>query len=472
MWTRPLFALTLGLLGSGLALGQELGQENAAGGVPRVGTVQADFGPDEVPRNRRANGARARKPVATLPPARPADLDPALAFALGLPEPFPATPPDLTTPLDVAKAPDPSSAETDRETAFAIELPGPLLGLTEMAETDSGGPLAGGRPDAFATVIDLPASLAGLDGDVAVAIDPPGPLAGLETPARPVAAEPPSPPVSLALAAPDPPGPLGGLDGIAPAIRPGSAAVAAVRTSRPDRPAVAGAPRPESSAAAVAPGSRAGATPVAAAPVPRPGGPAVAAASASGAGSSPAAEVRPAPSGKFQSSLATPLPETHAPVLETHAPERPLDWTLRTTLETTGSIGTGPLLLSPPYEVEDGLTIVADSVRLRLARLDGPSTDAICANADNRMWACGLQARAALVNMIRSKPIVCQRVGGEADGPPEAECTLDRVDIGRILVRQGFARPVGPTERALAVDLRDAKAERRGLWNGGWTIKR
>jgi endonuclease YncB( thermonuclease family) len=122
--------------------------------------------------------------------------------------------------------------------------------------------------------------------------------------------------------------------------------------------------------------------------------------------------------------------------------------------------------------VEDGLTIVTDSVRLRLARLDGPSTDAICSNAENRMWACGLQARAALVNMIRSKPIVCQRVGGDGDGPPEAECTLEPRRHRPHSRPPGFARPANPAERALAGDLRDAKAEKRGLWNGGWTIKR
>jgi hypothetical protein len=123
MWTRGLFALTLGFLGLGFAVAQE----NAAGGVPGAGTVQVDTDRAGGSRSRGARRARAPRFVAILPPARPADLDPALELALGFVEPFPSAPPDLTTPLDrVTKAPDPSSAETDRETAFAIEPPGPL----------------------------------------------------------------------------------------------------------------------------------------------------------------------------------------------------------------------------------------------------------------------------------------------------------------------------------------------------------
>src|SRR5262245_50398496 len=70
-----------------------------------------------------------------------------------------------------------------------------------------------------------------------------------------------------------------------------------------------------------------------------------------------------------------------------------------------------PIKLSPPYEVADGITILTERARVRLAGLEGPGKEAACFDRDGNLWGCGLQARAALNNFIRTKDLVCRPTG-------------------------------------------------------------
>ena len=117
----------------------------------------------------------------------------------------------------------------------------------------------------------------------------------------------------------------------------------------------------------------------------------------------------------------------------------------------------------PPFLVVDGLTFGPPrEVPTRLAGLSGPARTAVCRDALGARWACGLQARAALNNLVRDGDVACTPVG-EADGARHARCSAGGRDIGAMLVEQGFARGEGAAEAA-------ARAARRGLWNGDWSI--
>ena len=129
------------------------------------------------------------------------------------------------------------------------------------------------------------------------------------------------------------------------------------------------------------------------------------------------------------------------------------------------------LLLEPPYDSQDGLTILQGSYKIRLAGVDGPPGNAICTAADGRLWACGLQARAALHNIIAQSPLTCTLAG---KAPPDltlADCALDGEDLAAKLVASGWARPIRPDDVRFASGRDLASAERRGLWDGGWTIR-
>src|SRR3954468_5856060 len=76
-----------------------------------------------------------------------------------------------------------------------------------------------------------------------------------------------------------------------------------------------------------------------------------------------------------------------------------------------------PILLEPPHQVEDALTLVHGLNKVRMAGLDAPNRHAVCFSEDESLWACGLRARAALYNLIRGEVIACMRVAAVKGGP-------------------------------------------------------
>lgn len=130
---------------------------------------------------------------------------------------------------------------------------------------------------------------------------------------------------------------------------------------------------------------------------------------------------------------------------------------------------------SRPYKVEGNLTIedgitfrLGDGPLIRLAALTAPSRDAVCLNGGGMRWACGLQARAALNNIMRKQEVWCQTIFDAAEYR-WVECTVDNIDLGRLVVRQGFARPADGSETLALIAARN---ENKGLWDGGWTFVR
>lgn len=139
-------------------------------------------------------------------------------------------------------------------------------------------------------------------------------------------------------------------------------------------------------------------------------------------------------------------------------------------LEESGA-GDQRLVLEAPYDSLDGLTIVQGRYRVRIARVEGPSRNAVCSGEDNGPWACGLQARAALHNLIADKSLLCRPQRGGGSDVIVADCAADDEDIATALVATGWARPLPGQEATLGAARDAARAGRLGLWNGNWTIR-
>ena len=132
---------------------------------------------------------------------------------------------------------------------------------------------------------------------------------------------------------------------------------------------------------------------------------------------------------------------------------------------------TEQIRLSPPYEVADGLTIVTEHQKVHLAGLDGPASEAACFDQQKRLWPCGLEARAALNNVIRQHDVICRTTGQTVSGLPDAECKVGDLSLARVLVAAGFARPIGQPTATISSELKGAQANQRGLWKGGWRVR-
>jgi endonuclease YncB( thermonuclease family) len=124
--------------------------------------------------------------------------------------------------------------------------------------------------------------------------------------------------------------------------------------------------------------------------------------------------------------------------------------------------------LSPPYTVESSTVFAGVEAKVRLTGIEGPMRDAVCLDAQREAWACGLRARAALHNLIRTARIECSGDLGLQE-PVPARCSIAGRDLAASLVAAGFARPTD--DDAHQPELREARRAGLGLWEGGWTIR-
>jgi endonuclease YncB( thermonuclease family) len=125
------------------------------------------------------------------------------------------------------------------------------------------------------------------------------------------------------------------------------------------------------------------------------------------------------------------------------------------------------LELEPPYLIIDGLTFAAGRITIRLSGVEGPPATAACKDEGGLLWACGLQARAALNNEIRKQNLSCTPVTA-LGSVIEATCRVEGSDLAQRLLSAGWARPLGNQAGRDAAD--EAQRVKRGLWNGNWSL--
>ena len=111
--------------------------------------------------------------------------------------------------------------------------------------------------------------------------------------------------------------------------------------------------------------------------------------------------------------------------------------------------------------VIDGDTLDLAGRRIRLAGMDAPELAQTC-DVRGEHVRCGEVARAALVGMVGTRPVSCRAQGRDRYGRILAVCEAGERDLGRWLVRQGYAVPYGSYAR----EGRAAEAEHLGLWAG------
>ncbi|MCO5089967.1 hypothetical protein [Bosea sp. (in: a-proteobacteria)] len=137
--------------------------------------------------------------------------------------------------------------------------------------------------------------------------------------------------------------------------------------------------------------------------------------------------------------------------------------------------GLPPMELPPPLHSIDGSRFRRGEEVIRLDRIAGPRTGDVCLDGAQR-WACGLQARAALHNLVAGRSLFCQPRRALADGGIAADCrleakgTLPAGDVAHQLVRLGWARPVPEGAPEFAAEMAQAQAAGAGLWRGGWQL--
>ena len=108
--------------------------------------------------------------------------------------------------------------------------------------------------------------------------------------------------------------------------------------------------------------------------------------------------------------------------------------------------------------------------KICLSGIDAPETDQRCLDARGQVWSCGLEATSKLQAYSHSHlPWVCRLSGLDRYGRHLGACSIDGEDVGRWLVRNGWARAFRRYSTAYVADEDYAREHQAGLWSGAFT---
>lgn len=139
----------------------------------------------------------------------------------------------------------------------------------------------------------------------------------------------------------------------------------------------------------------------------------------------------------------------------------------------TGKLITGLLavLMSAQIAAADGTVIDGDTldlngIRYRLNGIDAPEQTQNCKTATGKNWKCGEAATEMLVKLTKRKRVTCKTLGQDIYGRDIATCSAGGTDLGRAMVAQGMAWAFLKFSDVYAGDQAQAKADKRGIWQG------
>ena len=119
------------------------------------------------------------------------------------------------------------------------------------------------------------------------------------------------------------------------------------------------------------------------------------------------------------------------------------------------------------YIITDGDTLKRNGVRYRLEGLDAPEINQIC-TLNNQDWECGLAAALYLEQLHGKEGFECKDRGQDRYKRILVRCYIfkddNRMDIGSIMVKEGYALAYRRYSRDYIDEEGLAKENKRGLW--------
>src|ERR1700755_3226718 len=105
-------------------------------------------------------------------------------------------------------------------------------------------------------------------------------------------------------------------------------------------------------------------------------------------------------------------------------------------------VATGAVLaadLTGQASVIDGDTIEIHGTRIRLWGIDAPESTQLCRGEDSLQYRCGAKAANDLDAFIARRPVSCIPISLDQYRRTVATCSVDNIDLGEWLVRNGLA---------------------------------
>ncbi len=115
--------------------------------------------------------------------------------------------------------------------------------------------------------------------------------------------------------------------------------------------------------------------------------------------------------------------------------------------------------------VIDGDTIMLSLTKIRMLGIDAPEGKQTCQRVGLE-WPCGIEAAAALADLVKDKNVSCDLNGRHSYGRPLGRCRVGGTDLGAWMVAQGWAVVDPRFEQTYLPQQAEAKAAKRGMWAG------
>ncbi|MFI4987389.1 MAG: thermonuclease family protein [Alphaproteobacteria bacterium] len=136
------------------------------------------------------------------------------------------------------------------------------------------------------------------------------------------------------------------------------------------------------------------------------------------------------------------------------------------------------VLAAAPSRAEDtavvrGAAAVIDAThldiagrRFKLYGIDAPDIDETCSDAAGKDYPCGIQARAALAELIKDGTVACLPRGVDQSNEPLGACSVGKLDLAQALIDAGWA--IADRARTLYYEKAEeqARTTQHGLWQG------
>lgn len=116
--------------------------------------------------------------------------------------------------------------------------------------------------------------------------------------------------------------------------------------------------------------------------------------------------------------------------------------------------------------IVDGDTIEILGVPVRLEGIDAPETGQTCRRPGGGEYSCGKRAVDYLRKLVGGRQVTCTGEERDRYGRLLAFCRVNGVDINRQMVLSGMAVAFLQYSDTYAMEERQARAARAGIWNG------
>jgi len=131
-------------------------------------------------------------------------------------------------------------------------------------------------------------------------------------------------------------------------------------------------------------------------------------------------------------------------------------------------LGCGTCPAAEYWFADDGDTLWHGKKRVHLLGVDAPELSQTCLDAASKIWPCGRYARDFIRRLIGSGDVSCTIERKDRYGNELGVCFVGGIDLGRDLVKHGYA-VVDKSDPRYFAEEREARRAKHHLWAGQFT---